>query len=270
MRCVFAFLIAILIVGPVHADLPALDRTRPTEPVYQTKAPRYGLLVFGPKGEHKVWLVLDGDVLYVDRNGNSDLTEPGEKVRAQQRPGRDPDDGYQFEVGELTLRERTHKALTVTFMPLRRYASSSLAKRPDVQDILAKDPKAMVPVLSVEVDVPGMRGGCPGGRVYFMAGFADLTGVLQFAVTPAAAPAVHLGGPLQVTFSLDRPTLHIGRDSDLALVVGTPGVGPGTFAMIGYEDTAPAAARPVAEITYPRTAADPPPLRERVEIRERC
>ena len=46
------------------------------------------LLVFGPKAEHRSWLVVDGDgieadsgrVLYLDRNGNGDLTEPGDRV----------------------------------------------------------------------------------------------------------------------------------------------------------------------------------------------
>ncbi len=36
------------------------------------------------------WLVRDGDTLYVDRNGNGDLTEPGEKVAAEKWPGATP------------------------------------------------------------------------------------------------------------------------------------------------------------------------------------
>jgi hypothetical protein len=61
------------------ADLTKIDRTIAREPTYKNK-PRYCLLVFGPEARSRVWLVQDGDVVYIDRNGNGDLTEPGEKV----------------------------------------------------------------------------------------------------------------------------------------------------------------------------------------------
>src|SRR4051794_34850153 len=61
-------------------DLSQIDRSIGKEPVYATKTPKYCLFVFGPGGGTRVWVVLDGDTLYVDRNGNGDLTEPGEKV----------------------------------------------------------------------------------------------------------------------------------------------------------------------------------------------
>jgi hypothetical protein len=61
------------------ADLTKIDRTIAKEPAYATK-PKYCLLVFGPEAKTRVWLVMDGAFLYVDRNGNGDLTEPDEKV----------------------------------------------------------------------------------------------------------------------------------------------------------------------------------------------
>src|SRR5690242_18331473 len=101
-----------LAAGPADAGPPKIDRTILKEPAYRTKAPRYGLLLFGPEGRDRVWLVLDGDTLYVDRNGNGDLTEPGEKVAAEKRPGSDPaEDGHSFNVGNLTVGGRTHKGL---------------------------------------------------------------------------------------------------------------------------------------------------------------
>src|SRR5262249_14968790 len=63
-------------------DLTKVDRTIHKEPAYHAK-PRYALLVLGPKAETRIWLVLDGKALYVDRNGNGDLTEEGEKVTAE-------------------------------------------------------------------------------------------------------------------------------------------------------------------------------------------
>src|SRR5260370_27637620 len=68
------------------ADLSKVDRTIAKEPAYKSK-PRYCLLVFGPEAKTKVWLVQDGDTLYVDRNGNGDLTEPDKKVAAEKQEG---------------------------------------------------------------------------------------------------------------------------------------------------------------------------------------
>ncbi|HEY8506570.1 MAG TPA: hypothetical protein VIL46_18450, partial [Gemmataceae bacterium] len=48
------------------ADLSKVDRSIRKEPACQTKAPKYCLLVFGPAADYRVWLVLDGDTLYVD------------------------------------------------------------------------------------------------------------------------------------------------------------------------------------------------------------
>src|SRR5437867_2527641 len=60
-------------------DLAKINRTIAREPAYRNR-PKYCLLVFGNEAKFRVWLVLDGDVLYVDRNGNGDLTERDERV----------------------------------------------------------------------------------------------------------------------------------------------------------------------------------------------
>jgi hypothetical protein len=65
-------------------DLPKLDRTVTKEPAYAGK-PKYCLLAFGPQAKTRVWLVLDGEVIYLDRNANGDLTDDGEGLDA--RPG---------------------------------------------------------------------------------------------------------------------------------------------------------------------------------------
>jgi hypothetical protein len=59
------------------ADLAKVGRTITKEPTYKSK-PQYCLLVLGPEAKFRVWLVQDGGTLYVDRNGNGDLTEAGE------------------------------------------------------------------------------------------------------------------------------------------------------------------------------------------------
>ncbi len=52
------------------------------EPAYQGK-PRYLYLAFGPTGDTRVWAVADGNRLYLDRNGDGDLTnDPDSPVTA--------------------------------------------------------------------------------------------------------------------------------------------------------------------------------------------
>jgi hypothetical protein len=74
-------LAALALAGPAAAaDLTKIDRTIAKQPAYLTKSPKYCLLTFGPEAKDRFWLVLDGDRLYVDRNGNGDLTEKGQCV----------------------------------------------------------------------------------------------------------------------------------------------------------------------------------------------
>ncbi len=47
------------------ADPSTIDRTLPDEPRYATPHPTYCLLVFGPEAKTRVWLVQDGDSVYI-------------------------------------------------------------------------------------------------------------------------------------------------------------------------------------------------------------
>ena len=258
--------------GLLAADALKIDRKIAKEPGYTTKSPRYGLIVFGPEAKDRVWVVQDGDTLYVDRNGNGDLTEAGEKLAAEKpKHGRVPEEReFAFEIGDLTLGGRTHKGVGAYVGRLARYESPSIANRPDVKAALAKDPKASVVVVRADVEASGLKGGGIGRRLSFTAGFLDLNGILQFAAKPADAPVVHFGGPMEVSFYAELPTMRIGRESEVVLVVGTPGVGPGTFAMLSYLDTIPETTKPVAEITYLPAKPGDAPLKEKFEIKERC
>src|SRR5262249_33993179 len=72
MRFLTLALLALAAPPAAAADLGKIDRTIKKEPAYKNK-PYYGLLVFGPEAKGRVWVVLDGDTLYVDRNGDGDL-----------------------------------------------------------------------------------------------------------------------------------------------------------------------------------------------------
>jgi hypothetical protein len=175
-------LAAVVLIGtaPASAKPPKLDRKIRKEPVYQTRTPKYGILMFGMEGKDRVWMVQDGDALYVDRNGDGDLTEPGKKVKAERWEGQtSEEEGFLFEAGDVTLGGRTHKALRLTFSPLKRFASSVLAGTA-IKEALAKDQKAWAVIVSIDVDVPGFRGNGIGGRPAMIAGPIDKVGVLQF------------------------------------------------------------------------------------------
>ena len=66
--------------------------------------PRYGLFLFGLNGEVRIWAALDSsgddghDVLYVDLDGDGDLTESGERFSGKSDRG-----SWRFEVGELAV-----------------------------------------------------------------------------------------------------------------------------------------------------------------------
>ena len=110
-RLVSAVLVAIIGSPIFAADLSTIDRTIVKEPVYSGQ-PRYCLLVFGPKATKRTWLVHDGQTLYVDRNGNGDLTDPGEKVAAKVDEQITQDTGvFEFEAGDIPEGPLLHKGL---------------------------------------------------------------------------------------------------------------------------------------------------------------
>ena len=170
--------------------LKKIARTIAKEPVYK-KAPLYCLLVLGTAPKMRVWVVIDGDVLYVDLNGNGDLTDKGKAFRLSER------EGYRFspqcKVGDL-VDSHTQTKHTDFFVGLFDGDTYRLGMEVSFEN--AKLP-----------------------RLY---GFANVT----FARKPADAPIVHFGGPLTMGLSLatieDRPAFVCAE-------IGTPGIGKGSF-----------------------------------------
>jgi hypothetical protein len=264
------FLLLILASSATAADLTKIERKIAKEPTYKT-TPSYALLVFGPEAKDKVWLVRDGDTLHVDKNANGDLTDAGEAVaKNPPRKGSEDSLGATFDVGDLSLGGKMHKGLIVYANPLSTYADGSASKRPAIAAALKKDPKDFVYSLRCDVEVPGIKGGGLDGRLSFAAGWLDLGGPLMFAEKVGQAPIIHLGGPLEVTFYGERATLRVGRGGELMLVVGSPGLGAGTLAMLNYDDTIPKTAFPKAEITFSAKEPSDKPMKELFELKERC
>jgi hypothetical protein len=242
--------------APISAvDLSKIDRKIGKEPVY-TSQPKYCLLVLGPEAKTRVWLVQDGDTLYVDRNGNGDLTEEGEKVI-----GKADDPGHiTFSAGDIREGTLLHRNLLV-FVFERRAESDRRVK-----EYLAKNPGAPGYLFDIDLEMPGWKGTEIGGRVKHFVGDSDLYGFLKFADTPSDAPVVHFRGPLQVT--LEKPQqMTVGRKMYLAVTIGTPGLGPGTTARVDGEGLVPEDAFPTVEVVFPPARAGEPPVRELYELK---
>jgi hypothetical protein len=259
-------ILALLVFSSAAAagDLTKIERKVDKEPSYRSR-PKYCLLVFGPEAKSRVWLVQDGNTLYVDRNGNGDLTEPGDKVAAEKRLEGEHDDGtYTFAAGELRVGAKRHLNLFVSISDLNRVKHAL----PEAEALLKRDARARQYDVRLEVEVPGFRGQGAGGRLVQGAGL-DSEGLLQFADRPEDAPVIHFGG--RWTIALYRQTnLWLERMNDLALVVGTPGLGAGTFAYVGYEGVVPDGLTPHVEIDFPPLQSGGPPVRADFELSERC
>jgi hypothetical protein len=100
----------------------------------------------------------------------------------------------------------------------------------------------------------------------------DESGILRFADRPQNAPIIHFGGPLAMKpLPIIPQTLRRGeKASDLTAVIGTPGVGKGTLAMLFYTDYVPDELHPVAEIAFPSKDPGKQAVIVKVPLSNRC
>jgi hypothetical protein len=249
------------------ADLARIDRTIGKQPRYQS-TPRYCLLAFGPDVAHRAWLVLDGDTLYVDREGTGDLTRPGCRVTGKT----DRFGETLFEAGDLTLGGRRYAGLQVHVRPAKGGVGEGYEDMPIFRDFLAAHPDGRFYRVNVEVPFAkpftDRRDGSPLKGTRHYAGEYDTTGILQFAERPADAPVLHFGGPWAL-WPDGQQKLVRGRNEDLVLRLGTPGHGPGTLACICYDFLIPTSAKPHARIEYPARPGERPVVRSQA-LEDRC
>jgi hypothetical protein len=255
--------LALLACSITHAgDLANVERKITKEPAYQTKTPRYCLLVFGLEAKTKVWLVHDGETLYVDRNGNGDLTESGESVKTEKGDG----SYHSFNVGELTIDGLTHTKFTV-------YRMTNMPEgvgNPDEWDRVKRsnpEPWTWTVGITAERDADDLRP-LPKKVGYIING--DGAGMLLFSAKPQDAPIIHLNGPYTLILQDRKQRLIPGEKKMLQIGVGPQGVGPGTFAFVLYKDTIPDTVFPEAEITFPAKSAGEEPIRRKYVLKQRC
>jgi hypothetical protein len=210
------------------ADLTKIDRTIAKEPAYQSK-PKYCLLVFGPEAKTRVWLVLDGDTLYVDRNGTGDLTDDGPGLVAARKTLSSAGKGRVWQVGDVAA-----SGGKVVYTELRVS---------DIDEVLDSKFGSRGLGITVKVPIGSSRAfQSAGSAVHPAAGYNDKKAPapnLCFADRPQDAPVIHFGGPLQILLRHpERFTAGIkaGQTYELEARVGTPGLDKDTPAVIDDTD----------------------------------
>jgi hypothetical protein len=264
MRIPTLLAVAALLAAPAcrAADLAKVERTIAREPAYQTKTPRYCLLVFGLEAKTRVWLVQDGDKLYVDRNADGDLTEAGECVAVKDRN----DDYLSFEAGDVRADGLTHTGLSVTQM---KASPESVGNDEEWQRIKKanREPWTWSVRITAERGADDKRD-LPKKLSYVING--DGAGMLLFADRPQDAPVIHLNGLFTLGLQDLKGRLIPGEEAMLQIGVGPQGVGPGTFAFVLYPNTIPEDAYPEAEVTFPAKASGAEAIRRKYTLKQRC
>jgi hypothetical protein len=262
------------------ADLKGVSRSIRKQPEYRSQ-PKYCLLVFGASVEDRVWLVLDGDTLYVDRNGNGDLTEPGERIQspafsASDHPAHQRE--RSIETGDLSFNGFTHTGLVVHQTEYRRkvetFRGVGLTSAQDWQSYLDSIwscvPDGIVFSISLNLDVRcySQFAKAERARVHHFA-WIDQQGQLTFADRPDAAPVVHFGGPITFRVSPSQKLPHGAHGEKLTVFLGSAGLGPGTFATMSY-DLVPKDVHPAVEVRFPTKESAQEPLVRRYVLKDRC
>jgi hypothetical protein len=200
------------------------------EPTYRAKV-QYCMLLLGKEAKTRLWLASDGMTLYVDRNGNGNLTDADEAIpykngfaalMADAFPGHGDDDKHTSL--HIAVRQRDWEKNTGGYWALR-------------------------------ADV---------GETFHMYAM-----VHKFAQKPEDAPIVHLGGPLRMGLNdLLGGAFVRGRAIELEAYAAChyPGV---ERAFVDVDRRCPKDVHPFAEILLPKTAASEP-LALRVPLTKRC
>ncbi|QDT56134.1 hypothetical protein Pan44_41850 [Caulifigura coniformis] len=217
--------------------LTKLDRTIVREPKYENR-PRYTLLVFGDRAQQLIWMVEDGQILYIDRNANRDLTDDGPiQATNLNKPGL------------VSSRLRLQYVLT-EFGTADSFLHKDFSLHRWNNDAESQDSYG----LSLSVD----------GAVPMYSGWFNAF----WAATPKEAPVFHFAAPL-TPHLLRSKEFVIGRPLDRLSIC---------FANIGLEkadatrlsiDSLPAGVTFEVDIDWP-VAQGSKPLKTRHTIHERC
>jgi hypothetical protein len=255
----FCFLTVVICLAPADqtwaADLAKIDRSLRKEPAYESKQPQYCLLVFGTEAETRVWVVLDGDVLYLDRNGNGDLTDPSERIAAREvyRKSEDRPDVEVMRHFELNCWKPGEEPILTCGPEVQWFYILQILPRADWHD---------------QTWVKHWQEKPFDFAVTTKTGHAQRAG-LRFATTPQEAPILHFDGPRRFALSDKYGEQHFrpGEAHDLGVELHAQGWNA-TVRTEVFEF--PDNVHPVAQIEFPPGWPGADPIRVRVELTGRC
>ena len=222
-----------------HAvDLANITRSIEKEPAYDTPQPGYCLMVFGEQARTRVWLVVDGRRLYVDLNGNGDLTEKGESFKS----------GGTGAYGQLKSSFKVKEVREAGEDIVHKSLSFAVSSQDELQ-IVIRQPA---------------RGGSQAASP-------------RLGTTAKEAPIVHfngpptLGRPRPIWFvPRQPPTARESQLRWLRVSIGSPGLGQGTFAQYSWKGLLGHAVTSVtidAEFSNRDPDGAPIKLHDRVDVR---
>ncbi|MCA8964487.1 MAG: hypothetical protein H6838_05225 [Planctomycetes bacterium] len=198
-----------------EVDYATLDRTIRKEPAY-VAAPRYAMFVFDLAGKHRAWAVLDKsaadaphyDVLYLDLDGDGDLTGKGERF-----------------VGKFDEKlVPAGMGLTIRVGDIRVPGTDLVHKK----FLVSTTPKAGRKGFWFRMDWNGQQQMSGGYGALGM----DLT---EWAASAKEAPVLRPCpyGPLSfATWGDDEFVLRAGTSPKINVIVGNAGSGPHTLAVV--------------------------------------
>src|SRR5262249_29381707 len=173
----------------------------------------------------RIWLVLDGDILYVDRNGNGDLTEDSERFTCQRTPG-DAIATYPFEEirrfaigGEIVANGTTWTRLEVTHTTIKNEFTPGNRSDRELQACYAKDPTLT-----------------RAGITIYLNDKVRVTAVSQWGDRPDTAPICHIGGALSMACFNLQELQRGNKPSELQFCIGFAGLGKGSEDAFGILD----------------------------------
>jgi hypothetical protein len=233
------------------ADLAKVPRTISREPAYRSGA-RYMLLAFGAEVKFRVWLVFDGDVVYVDRNGNGDLAEPGERVEPSEKP-----------TEEAFLRISVYD-----LGPIKDPFTGKTYEQVNVQRTTLKPEVAPTTPAEKERKEFLQKNGTPAWVYILDDGKIKQAGFLSCAEKPAKAHILHFDGPLTFQF-VDGQLRRGDEPAELSVELTTPGLGKSVYHYMSFA-VAPAEVHPLALIEFPVKAPGGPPVRREYRLEKRC
>lgn len=240
--------LAMVLTVAIAADWKEIVRTIRKQSNYKGK-PQYALLVFGREAKTRVWVVQDGETLYVDRNGDGDLT--GEDERFTLTLSGDKNQYGTLHDCNIEILDADKKT---------RYVLTSLSIRPEPNGAEGDSERHMM----ANVDIKGQV----SYRQYCDAKLAE---------KQDKAAIAHFHGPLTIgprtinwKLTPEQSLLPLGDSpGEIFAVLGTMDAERGCWVVVRSQDL-PEHLHPAVEVEYPAKKARDAPIKKRYQLEQRC